>query len=193
MNRKYLINQLANQEILIGTPLYEQIHTIKKQNERPLMELNLQYRTNEEVLKWLEPVFGEKIDPSVVISLPFYSDFGSHILLGKDIFINQNVTFIDLGGITLEDRVLIGPNSQIITVNHLTQPKKRRGLMTKPVIIKENAWLGANVTVLPGVTIGENAIVAANSTVTKDVPSNTIVAGTPAKIIKTIEGEEYNG
>ncbi|MPN02196.1 Maltose O-acetyltransferase [bioreactor metagenome] len=69
----------------------------------------------------------------------------------------------------------------------MTDPKNRRGLITKPVVIKQNAWLGSGVTVLPGVTIGKNVIVAANSTVTKDVPSDVIVAGTPAKIIKSIE------
>lgn len=181
-----LLDQLSQGEMLPGSPLFEQIHQIKAQNEQPLMELNLQYRTNAEVLSWLEPIMGQSIDATVVISLPFYSDFGSHISLGKDIFINQNVTFVDLGGITIEDHVLIGPNSQIITVNHLTEPKVRRGLMTKPIVIKENAWLGANVTVLPGVTIGKNAIVAASSTVTKDVPENKIVAGSPAKVIKTV-------
>ncbi|MDA3973956.1 DapH/DapD/GlmU-related protein [Enterococcus thailandicus] len=174
-------------EILPNSPLFKQIHSIKKQNERPLVELNLNYRTNEEILAWLEPVLDKKIDSSVTISQPFYSDFGRHISLGKNIFINQNVTFVDLGGITIEDHVLIGLNSQIITVNHLTDPKNRRGLITKPVVIRQNAWLGSGVTVLPGVTIGKNVIVAANSTVTKDVPSDVIVAGTPAKIIKSIE------
>lgn len=187
-----LLKLIQHIEILPNSPLFKQIHSIKKQNERPLVELNLNYRTNEEILAWLEPVLGKKIDSSVTISQPFYSDFGRHISLGKNIFINQNVTFVDLGGITIEDHVLIGPNSQLITVNHLTDPNNRRGLMTKPIVIKQNAWLSSGVTVLPGVTIGKNAIVAANSTVTKDVPNDKVVAGTPAKIIKSIEENTSN-
>lgn len=132
-------------------------------------------------------ITGQDIDESVVISLPFYTDFGCHISFGKDIFINQNVTFVDLGGITIEDKVLIGPGCRLVTVNHIEDPAKRRGLMIQPVTLKENAWLGANVTVLPGVTIGRNSIVAADSTVTKDVPDNVIVAGTPAKVMREVK------
>lgn len=82
--------------------------------------------------------------------------------------------------------VLIGPMTRLITVNHLIEPSVRRGLLVNSIRIKKNAWLGANVTVLPGVTIGENSVVSADSTVTKDVPDNVIVAGTPARIIKSI-------
>ena len=95
--------------------------------------------------------------------------------------------FVDLGGIVIEDHVLIGPMCRIITVNHFVEPKKRRGISVSSVKIEENAWLGANVTVLPGVIVGKNSIVAADSTVTKDVPENVIVAGTPAKIVKEIK------
>lgn len=74
----------------------------------------------------------------------------------------------------------------MLTVNHLVDPAKRRGIMVDSIRIKENAWIGANVTVLAGVTVGKNAVVAADATVTKDVPDNVIVAGTPARIIKEI-------
>ena len=134
----------------------------------------------------MKEITGKKIADSVTISQPFYSDFGRHITFGKNIFINQNVTFVDLGGITIEDDVLIGPGSTFITVNHLIEPKKRRGLKVDPILIKRNAWIGANVTILPGVIIGENSIVAAASTVTKNVPNNVIVAGSPAKEIREI-------
>ena len=94
--------------------------------------------------------------------------------------------FTDLGGITIEDNVLFGPRVSLLTVNHIIDPIKRRGLTTKEITIKKNAWIGAGATILAGVTIGENSIVAANTTVTKDVPDNVIVAGTPAKIIKIL-------
>ncbi|MNP65237.1 putative acetyltransferase [compost metagenome] len=94
--------------------------------------------------------------------------------------------FVDLGGIELEDNVLIGPDVKILSVNHPLDPENRRGVILKAVKIKRNAWLGAGVTVCPGVTIGENSVIGAGSVVTKDVPSNTVYAGVPAKFIKNI-------
>lgn len=185
-----LQQKIVGKEILKNSPLFEEIHLAKQHNERLMMLLNAQYYSNEEVLQRLEKITGQNINSSVKISQPFYSDFGKHIKFGKDIFINQNVTFVDLGGITIEDQVLIGPGSRLITVNHLISPKKRRGIKVEPILIKKNAWIGANVTVLPGITIGENSIVAADSTVTKDVPDNVIVVGSPAKVVRTIEEKD---
>ncbi|WP_375180167.1 DapH/DapD/GlmU-related protein [Enterococcus rotai] len=185
-----LQKKIVGKEILKDSPLFEEIHYAKHENEQLIMKLNAQYYPNKEVLALLEEITGKTIDSSVKISQPFYSDFGKHITFGKEIFINQNVTFVDLGGITIEDQVLIGPGSRLVTVNHLVSPKNRRGIKVEPIHIKQNAWLGANVTVLPGVTIGENSIVAADSTVTKDVPDNVIVVGSPAKVVRKIEEED---
>ncbi|MDC7954477.1 DapH/DapD/GlmU-related protein [Fusobacterium simiae] len=174
-------------EILVGDEIFEEVHIIKEENEKLICEMNNGYKTNEERLKFLEKITGKEIDKSVVISLPFQTDFGKHITFGKNIFINKEAMFTDLGGITIEDNVLLGPRVSLITVNHIIDPIKRRGLTTGEIFIKRNAWIGAGVTILAGVTIGENSIVAANSTVTKDVPDNVIVAGTPAKIIKKLK------
>lgn len=186
-----LLTRIQNRKIFQGSDIFEQIHAIKKKNEQTLFQMNATYHSNSEILEYLEMTTAQKIDSTVSISLPFFSDFGRHIKLGKDIFINQNVTFVDLGGITIEDHVLIGPMTRLITVNHLIDPVERRGLFVSPIKIKRNAWLGANVTVLPGVTIGENSIVAADSTVTEDVPDNVIVVGSPAKVKKMIGEEKY--
>ncbi|MNT68380.1 Maltose O-acetyltransferase [compost metagenome] len=91
-----------------------------------------------------------------------------------------------MGGITLEDDVLIGPKVNLITENHPIDPLNRRGMLCQPILIKRNAWIGAGATILPGVTIGENAVVAAGAVVSKNVNDNTVVAGIPAKIIKQI-------
>ncbi|TDM07953.1 sugar O-acetyltransferase [Macrococcus lamae] len=184
-----LAERLQGKEILPGSELYDEIHVNKADNERLVLELNQGYHAPDEVRRRVSEITNSKIDASVVISLPFYTDYGKHIKMGKDVFINQNVMFVDLGGIVIEDNVLIGPFVRLITVNHIVDPAKRRGLNVAAVTVKKNAWLGANVTVLPGVKIGENSIVAADSTVTKDVPANTIVAGTPARIIKEIKEE----
>lgn len=182
-----LQKKLIGKEILKDASLFEEIHSIKRKNEEWLMKLNAQYYPNQERLELLEKITQQSIDSSVEISQPFYSDFGQHIRFGKNIFINQNVTFVDLGGITIEDHVLIGHGTSLITVNHLISPENRRGIKAEPIHIKKNAWLGANVTVLPGVTIGENSIVGADSTVTKDIPDNVIVLGSPAKEVRKIK------
>ncbi|BCA86946.1 acetyltransferase [Enterococcus saigonensis] len=189
--RNDLLTSIQNKKIFQNSDIFEKIHEIKSKNEETLFQLNATYHSNSEILKYLEMTTAQKIDPTVSISLPFFSDFGRHIKFGKNIFINQNVSFVDLGGITVEDQVLIGPMSRLITVNHLIDPVERRGLFVSPIKIKKNAWIGANVTILPGVTIGENSIVAADSTVTKDVADNVIVAGSPATIKKVIGEEKY--
>jgi acetyltransferase-like isoleucine patch superfamily enzyme len=140
----------------------------------------------EEIRERLSEIIGQQIDESTTIFTPFHTNFGRHIQIGKNVFINHACTFLDLGGIIIEDEVLIGPKVSIITENHPVNPNERKMLDLKSVIIKRNAWIGANSTILPGVTIGENSVVAAGSVVTKDVQANTVVAGVPAKVIKTI-------
>jgi len=93
---------------------------------------------------------------------------------------------LDFGGITIEDNVLIAPKVSLLTEGHPIEPENRHALIPKPIHIKKNAWIGAGATILQGVTIGENAVVASGAVVSKDVPDNTVVGGIPAKIIKTI-------
>jgi acetyltransferase-like isoleucine patch superfamily enzyme len=140
----------------------------------------------EQIRERLSEIIGQPIEESTTIFTPFHTNFGRHIRLGKQVFINHGCTFLDLGGITIEDDVLIGPQVNIITENHPINPKERKMLDLKSVLIKQNAWIGANATILPGVTIGENSVVAAGAVVTKNVPPNTVVAGVPAKVIKKI-------
>ena len=140
----------------------------------------------EQVRAFLSEIIGDNIDESTTIFAPFYTNFGRFIKIGKNVFINHACSFLDMGGITIEDEVLIGPKVNLITENHPLDPTDRRALITKPIIIKRNAWIGAGATILPGVTIGENAVVAAGAVVSKNVPDNVIVGGVPAKIIRPI-------
>ncbi|AIL32949.1 sugar O-acetyltransferase [Basilea psittacipulmonis] len=176
-----------NQTILPDSDWFRDIHDIQAENQKRLMALNQTQPSPDAIRLQLQEITGSKIEESVNVLLPFYSDFGRHIRMGKNIFINTGAMFTDLGGITIEDNVLIGPRVNLITVNHPIDPKERRGIILSPIHIKKNAWIGANATILPGVTIGENAIVAAGSIVNKDVPDNTIVGGVPAKVLKNIE------
>lgn len=155
--------------------------------KRLVGELNTGYHTPDEVRSLLERIWGQPLDTSVRMFPPFYTAFGKMTSIGKNVFINFGCTFLDQGGITLEDDVFIGPEAKVITENHPEEPTLRHTLLVKPVHICRNAWIGAGAIILPGVTIGENAIVAAGAVVTKDVPDNTIVAGVPAKILRNIK------
>ncbi|MDQ0222639.1 sugar O-acetyltransferase [Streptococcus moroccensis] len=178
----YPVDTVIRKEQTVFKAIHEQVA-----HNRPYQKiLQTPTASTDEVEAAFKALTGQNLDDSVSISLPFYTDFGSHISLGKNVFINTGVMFVDLGGITIEDDVLIAPFVKITTVNHPTDPKDRRGVILKPVHIKKNAWIGAGATILPGITIGENAIVSAGAVVTKDVPENTIVAGIPARVIKSI-------
>lgn len=165
------------------------ISSIQTINQPLVQELNTNIQTMEIARKILEKLTLEKIDESVAINVPFQTDFGRHIHFGKDIYINKDVFMVDLGGIFIEDGVLIGPRAKLISVNHPLNPADRHKLELKSVRVEKNAWIGADATILPGVTVGVNAVVAAGAIVTKDVPANTVVAGVPAKVIKCLAVE----
>ena len=151
------------------------------------LSIELNNSTNvDEVRHILGKIIGQKVDETTTLFIPFHTNFGQFINIGRNVFINHGCSFLDLGGITIEDDVLIGPNVQLITENHPIKPSERKALDLKAILIKKNAWIGAGAIILPGVTVGENSVVAAGAVVTKDVPANTVVAGVPAKIIKNI-------
>ena len=140
----------------------------------------------DHVRRYLGEIIGRRIDDSTSVFPPFYTNFGRFICLGRNVFINHACSFLDLGGITVEDDVMIGPRVNITSENHPVEVADRKTLVPGAVVIKHNAWIGAAATIMPGVTIGENAVVAAGAVVTKDVPANSIVAGVPAKVVKKL-------
>ncbi len=140
----------------------------------------------KEIRNLLSQITGSEIDESVDVFTPLYINYGKHTKIGKSVFINFNCTFLDLGGITIDDGVLLAPRVSLLSESHPIDPEFRNALVPKAIHIKKNAWIGAGATILQGVTIGENSVVAAGSIVSKDVPDNVIVGGTPAKIIKKI-------
>lgn len=142
-----------------------------------------------EIRDLLSRITDSVIDESVGVFTPLYVNYGKHTKIGKNVFINFNCTLLDLGGITIEDGVFIAPNVSILSEGHPVSPANRHSLMLGHIHIKKNAWIGAGATILQGVTIGENAIVAAGAVVAGDVPDNTIVGGIPARVIKNIEIE----
>jgi acetyltransferase-like isoleucine patch superfamily enzyme len=175
----------TGEPIRADDPQYHKIHKIVARTISLSAELNSS-TTVEQTRNRLSIIIGEELDRSTIIFPPFYTNFGQFISIGKNVFINHACSFLDMGGITIEDNVLLGPKVNLVTENHPAAPSDRRALVCKPILIKQNAWIGAAATILPGVTVGENAIVAAGAVVSKDVPANTIVGGIPAKIIKNI-------
>lgn len=153
-------------------------------------EMNTGWHSEAEVRDYLRRITRSDVPDTVRVFAPLNINYGPGVRFGNDCFLNFGCTLLSIGGITIEDDVFIGPQCVLATEYHPEEPTTRHTLLTKPIVVKRNAWLGANVTVLAGVTIGENAIVAAGSVVTKDVPDNMVVAGSPARVVRPINPEK---
>ena len=175
----------SGKAIRLDDPEYHKINEIVGRTIKLSQQLNNATDISS-IRNLLSEIIGSNIEESSTIFVPFHTNFGKFTSIRKNVFINHACSFLDMGGITIEDHVLIGPRVNLVTENHPMDPGDRRALITKPIIIKKNAWIGAGATILPGVTIGENAVVAAGAVVSKDVASNTVVGGVPAKFIKNI-------
>ncbi|HET7306625.1 MAG TPA: sugar O-acetyltransferase [Gammaproteobacteria bacterium] len=147
----------------------------------------LTFSDADEVRVLFSDLIGKKVDDGFLLIPPFYTTGGADIRVGRNVFVNQNCTFYDLGGIDIGDDVMIGPNVSIITSGHPINPSQRRAIVVaKPIVIERNVWIAADVTIIGGVTVGENSVVAAGAVVTRDVPPNTLVGGNPARVIRPI-------
>jgi acetyltransferase-like isoleucine patch superfamily enzyme len=150
----------------------------------------LTFNDAAEIRALFSQLIGREVDESFLLIPPFYTAGGDEIRVGRNVFINQNCTFYDLGGLAIADDVMIGPSVNIITAGHALEPSQRRKVtIGKPIAIERNVWIAAGATIIGGVTVGENAVVAAGSVVTKHVPPNTLVGGNPARVIREIADE----
>jgi acetyltransferase-like isoleucine patch superfamily enzyme len=138
-------------------------------------------------------ITGKQVSKTFMMFPPFYTDFGKNITVGENVFINSGCRFQDQAGITIGDGALIGHNVVLATLNHGFQPDDRSTTYPAPIRIGKNVWISANATIVPGITIGDNAIIAAGAVVSKDVPDNAVVGGVPAKIIKFIDANKDEG
>jgi acetyltransferase-like isoleucine patch superfamily enzyme len=131
---------------------------------------------------------GRRVDETFVLIPPFYSAGGLDIRVGRRVFINQCCTIYDMGGVDIGDDVLIGPNVNVITSGHPLEPSRRRAYIEgRPIVIERNVWIATGATIIGGVTVGENSAVAAGAVVTKSVPPNSLVAGVPARVIRSLD------
>jgi acetyltransferase-like isoleucine patch superfamily enzyme len=176
----------AGETITGSSPLHEVMHDVNQEALRITGELNGGYQEPARVRQLLSQLTGKPVDDSVTVFPPFYSDFGKNITLGQRIFINAGCKLQDQGGVIIGDDCLIGHNVVMATLNHALDPSKRADMHPAPIVIGRNVWVGSNATILPGITIGDNAVIAAAAVVTKDVPANAVVVGSPARIVRVI-------
>jgi acetyltransferase-like isoleucine patch superfamily enzyme len=147
----------------------------------------LTFNDADEVRALFSELIGKKVDESFLLIPPFYATGGADTRIGRNVFVNQNCTFYDLGGLDIADDVMIGPNVSLITSGHPVEPSRRRDFtIAKPIVIERNVWIAAGTTIIGGVTVGENSVVAAGAVVTRNVPPNTLVGGNPAQVIRSI-------
>lgn len=186
-------NTAIFQRIKAGEPLrkddpeYSEFGEVVARTIRLCVEMNAAATNIDQVRDRLSDIIGTKVDSSTTVFPPFHTNFGRSIRLGKNVFINHACSFLDIGGITIEDDVQIGPRVNLTSENHPLDPSDRKMVLLQPIVVKRNAWVGAGATILPGVTVGENSIVAAGAVVSRDVPPNTVVAGVPARVVKTLQ------
>lgn len=148
----------------------------------------LTFADADEIRAAFSELIGSKVDERFSLIPPFYTTGGENIRVGRNVFINQNCTMYDLGGIDIGDDVMIGPNVSIITSSHPVEPSRRRdAVIARPIVIERNVWIAAGVTIIGGVRVGENSVIAAGSVVTRDVAPNTLVGGNPARLIRSMD------
>lgn len=187
MTLPQLLDLLNSGELLnAGSEAHQCMLIIAQESLKLTVELNSAYHRPSAVRDIFAKLTGKPIDESFGLFPPFYTEFGKNITLGKNVFINSGCRFQDHGGITIGDGSLIGHNVVLATLNHDLNPDNRGAMIPAPIVIGKRVWIGANATVLPGVSIGDGAVIAAGAVVTHDVEANTVVGGVPAKLIKAI-------
>jgi acetyltransferase-like isoleucine patch superfamily enzyme len=180
---------LDGEPVSMTDPTYGDAGILIAETWKKCEEINCVPRTFLELHDVLKEKLGIELPDNSNIVQPFHIDVVQGLNIGHNVFINYNCSMMAAGRIIIEDDVQIGPNAMIVTTNH--DFNQREVVLHAPVTIKRGAWIGGRSLILPGVTIGENAVVAGGSVVTKDVKPNTIVGGNPAKVIKHLEPENH--
>jgi len=177
----------SGKRVVAESEMHVFMHRLSEEARRITAQINCGFHTMEELQELFFKLIDMPVDNTFGLFPPFYTDCGKNIKIGRKVFINEGCCFQDQGGIEIGDNCLIGQQVVIATLNHDLNPARRGDMLPKPVVIGKNVWVSAHATILGGVTVGDNAVIAAGAVVNRDVPANTVVAGVPAKIIKRIE------
>lgn len=177
----------AGETLVMDVEAAEACNYYSREAQRLTCDLNYSYHDFDEIREIFSKLIGRDVDEDFRVFPPFFTDFGKNIHLGRNVFINSGCKFQDQGGIHIGDDVLIGHNVVLATLNHDENPEMRQNLKPSPIKIGDKVWIGSNATILPGVSIGDGAIIAAGAVVTKDVEKNSIIAGVPAKFIRNVK------
>ena len=171
-----------NPEVIFSMRRYIQ------ENRRLLYELNNVWHEDEaEISELFRRITAKPVGKGLRLETPFYTDFGKNITVGDNVFINAGCKFQDQGGIYIGDQTFIGHNVVLATLDHDINPQKRYMLYPAPIHIGNRVWIGSNVVITKGVTIGDNSVIAAGAVVTHDIPSDVVAGGVPAKVLRNIE------
>ena len=190
MELKELLEHFNNGDTLGEDPaVIELMRFYSREAQKITMDINTVYHEPDELAALFSELIGKPVGEGFGLFPPFYTDFGKNITIGNNVFINAGCKFQDQGGIFIDDGALIGHGVVLATLNHDLDPEKRQQLHPAPIRIGKRVWIGVNATVTQGVTIGDNAVVAAGAVVNRDVPADTIVGGVPAKVIGKIDGK----
>ena len=180
--------RMARREYIVGgSEAHALMHRMSSDAQRITCEINGKYHTSEELRALFSELTGQAVDETFALFPPIYSDFGKNITVGKGVFINSGCCFQDQGGVIIGDGCLIGHQVVFATLDHMLDPADRASMVAHPITVGRNVWIGSHATILSGVTIGDNSVIAAGAVVTKSVPANCVAAGVPARIIKSIE------
>lgn len=183
--------QMLQGELYLSSGIHPEHHAyhgrrlVQKINQIPI-------DNRDEIVRMEKELFGATGE-NIYVTPPFNVDYGRHVFIGENFYCNVDCFFLDVNEIRIGDNVMIGPRVGLYTAGHPTDPTIRNtGLeFGLPITIEDNVWIGGSAVILPGITIGENSIVAAGSVVTKNVPANIIVGGNPAKILRSINEQDY--
>ena len=176
----------SGREVEGGSEMHRLMTAASERAMRITSRMNASFESLSDVRRQLEELWRCELPEGVGLFPPFTTDCGLNTHVGAGTFINAGCRFQDQGGIYIGERALIGHNAVIATLNHNMDPARRANLLPAPVRIGDDAWLGANVTVLPGVTIGNGAVIAAGAVVSRDVEENTVVGGVPARLLRRL-------
>ena len=173
--------------VIAGSKVHQKMQELSQEALKITTQINQGYHDEEDIRMLMSELVGYHVDETFTLFPPFYTDCGKNIHIGKHVFINSCCSFQDQGGIYIDDGALIGHQVILATLNHNLNSNHRGDLLAGAIHIGKNVWIGAHATILPGVAIGEGAVVAAGAVVTKNVPDHTVVGGVPAKVIKYLQ------